>query len=198
MKTSILFLFIAFLHFSCISQVVLKDNALLYEKEITEAFSHLDELKEVQIIFRTAKISTSLSARPTLTSLLFRRRSKRTYVVRINCSEKDSIITLNEAPKEAVVGVIGHELSHILDYHQKSCWGVFGRGFAYTSKKKKERFEKEIDSIAISRGFGEGLYRWADFVLNHSDATQEYKAFKRQIYLEPDEIKAQMKSTEKN
>ena len=185
--------------YNSISQVTIKgDYTAQFSDEINEVYGTFGELQNTKIIFKSAKISTSLNARPTILSLLFRRRTKRTYVVRINCSEKDSIITLDEVPKEAVVGVIGHELCHIVDYHQKSFWGVLGRGFAYLSKKKKSRFEKEIDSVAISRGFGEGVYSWSDYLLNHSDATKKYKEFKRLIYLEPEEIKEIMKLYDSN
>ena len=172
------------------AQVEIRDAfAAQFSTEIHEVYASYPELQNNRVIFKSANISSSLNARPTILSLLFRRRSKRTYVIRINASKKDSIVTLDEVPQQAVVGVIGHEFCHVLDYHTKSFWGVLGRGFAYMTRKVKGNFEKEIDSIAISRGFGEGLYLWSDHVLNHSDASARYKEYKRAVYYRPEEIR---------
>jgi hypothetical protein len=122
--------------------------------------------------------------------LIFRKKSKRKYVVRINNSAKDSIVILDSVPFNASIGLFGHEFNHFVDYSTRNIFGVIGRLIAYSSKKSKEKFEKEIDVMTINRGLGWQLYDWASFVLNESNATEEYKDFKRLIYLEPDEIKA--------
>jgi len=101
----------------------------------------------------------------------------------------DSVILLSTVPFNARVGLFGHELAHFADYNSRSFFGVLGRMFAYSNKKGKEKFEKEIDSLTIERGLGWQLYDWSDFVLNHSNGSVSYKEFKRQIYLEPEEIK---------
>lgn len=152
------------------------------------ALSYFPELKVATIKFKKAKINTSLNARPKLTSLIFRRKAKRKYVIRYADNGDTTKVLLKDAPFNAQVGVIGHELNHIADYSIKNFFGVLGRGFAYANKKKKENFEKHIDQMTIEKGLGWQLYAWASFILDGETATEEYKAFKREVYLEPIEI----------
>jgi len=56
------------------------------------------------------------------------------------------------------------------------------------SKKSKRKFEYEIDSLTIVHGAGWQLYEWSYFVLNLSKASEDYKNFKREIYMKPEEI----------
>ncbi len=153
------------------------------------AISYFPELANLRIQLKHKKIRTTLNVRPTFGSLVFNRKNNRKYIIRINSSLKDSIITLNEVPSDAQIGLIGHELSHIVDYRTKNFWGVISRAFAYLSKQGKTRFEKEIDGITIKHGLGRALYQWSNYVLHHSDASSKYKLFKSNIYMKPDEIR---------
>lgn len=93
----------------------------------------------------------------------------------------------------ARVGVLAHELNHIMDFSSKNIFGIIGRGLSYASKKKKEKFEKKIDQMTIELGLGWQLYAWAVYILEGDTATEEYKEFKREIYLEPEEIMSALK-----
>lgn len=161
-----------------------------YELSFFVALSKFPELSSSQIKFKYTNIKTTLNARPTVLSLLFRNRKKRKYVVRVNSKIKDSLVTLKTVPFNAQIGLFGHELTHFSDYRRRSFFGVVGRLFSYATERGKETFEKEIDSLTIERGLGWQLYDWSFFVLNNSNGTEKYKNFKRKIYLEPNEIKA--------
>lgn len=165
-------------------KVVLSEHALV----TFIALSYYPELNDARIEFKTAKIKTTLNARPTALSLLFRSKAKRRYVIRINSQVKDSVISFHAIPFNAKVGVLGHEFAHILDYRQRNFFQVLGRMFAYSRKKSKAKFEQEIDAVAIDKGFGWQLYDWSTYVLEQSNATAKYKAFKREIYLTPTQI----------
>lgn len=164
-----------------------------FEIPIYVALSHYPELDSTKIEFKKARIKTTLNARPTLGSLLFRKKSKRKYIVRINSTLKDSNIVLDSVPLNATIGLFGHEFNHFVDYSTKNIFGVIARLIAYSSKKSKEKFEKEIDLMTINRGLGWELYDWSYYVLNESVATEKYKKFKRRIYLEPEEIEELIK-----
>lgn len=153
------------------------------------ALEHLDCLEETRIIVKNASIGTSLNARPTVGSLLFRKKSKRKYVIRVNNKENGKIPLLSDANFNATVGVLGHELCHIKDYSSRNFGGVLQRLFAYGSKKGKSKYEKEIDSMTIWSGLGWQLAEWEEYVQNSPNATDKYKAFKREIYYEAEEIK---------
>ena len=152
------------------------------------ALWHFPELDSSKITFKEARIKTTLNARPTFMSLLFRKRAKRKYVIRINTRKKDSLILLKDVPFEACIGLFGHELTHFRDYQQRSFGGVLKRLFSYSNLKGKEKFEKEIDSMTVYNGLGHQLYTWSNYVLNESNGSAEYKAYKKFVYLEPEEI----------
>jgi hypothetical protein len=162
------------------------------------ALSHFPELDSSQITFKEARIKTTLNARPTFASLLFRKRSKRKYVIRVNTRNRDSLILLEEVPFEACIGLFGHELTHFWDYRQRSFGGVLKRLFSYSSLKGKEKFEKEIDSMTVSNGLGKQLHAWSNYVLNESKGSAKYKAYKKLVYLEPEEILKLIEDLEKS
>lgn len=159
-----------------------------FETEILSALSYYPELDSTKIIFKKAKIKASLNARPTVGSLFFRRKSKRTYIIRIKPNEGDSIATLEEVGFNGAVGVLGHELNHVVDYSNRGFFGIIGRLFNYGSKKGKQKFEGEIDRMTVEKGLGWQLYDWEDYVLNKSNAKEKYKAYKKAIYYTPEEI----------
>lgn len=158
------------------------------ELPILIALSYYPELSDSEIKFKECEIKTTMNARPTFGSILFRSKKNYRFVVRINSCNNDSIIQVDAIPFNAKIGVFGHEFFHFVDYRRKISFHLTKRLFSYTNKTKKEAFEKEIDLGTIGRGLGWQLYDWSNFVLNESNATKDYKEFKRSIYLEPEEI----------
>lgn len=168
-----------------------------FQTEIYTALSYFPELDSTKIEFRYANIKTSLNARPTVGSL-FRRRSKRKYVIRIKPNTRDSVTTIDQVGFNGAVGVLGHELNHVVDYSKRNFWGILGRLFNYGSKKGKRKFEAEIDRMTIQKGLGWQLYDWEDYVLNKSKAKVNYKAYKKTIYYTPKELKKLINQIETN
>lgn len=164
-----------------------------YEEQILYALSYYPDLHQVKIVFKEKKLTTTLNCTPKLSSLLFG-KDKRVYVIGINTKKKFSGIHFHEIPKEGQIGIIGHELAHIKDYHSRGLLGIVKRGLQYLHHSSKERFEKTIDRMTIQAGLGKYLYRWSDYALNESNASESYKKFKRKIYLEPEEIVSEASS----
>ena len=54
--------------------------------------------------------------------------------------------------------------------------------------KFRAQFERANDLVTINRGFGWQVYHFADYILNETDVSDKYKAYKRKIYYSPDEI----------
>lgn len=156
------------------------------------ALSHFPELDSSNITFKEARIKTTLNARPTVGSLLFRKRQNRSYVIRVNSKSNDSLILLTDVPFNAQIGLFGHELTHFSDYYSKGFGSVLGRLFAYSNKKGKARFEKEIDSLTINNGLGWQLYAWSYYVLYQSNGSAQYKEYKKAIYMKPEDILKQI------
>ncbi len=61
-------------------------------------------------------------------------------------------------PKEAVIGLFAHELSHMVSYERRSFFGrmLFIWNYPF-SVAKKQKVEHEADRIAIERGYGSEL-----------------------------------------
>ncbi len=150
------------------------------------ALSYYPELKNVKIKFKYSREVTTLAARPHPFYLL----SERKYLVLINNKKNFQGIRLEEAPFNAQIGVIGHELAHIVDYDNYNFWGILGIYFRFSDTKRKPLFEKEIDKATIERGLGWQLYDWAAFSMyEENSASKNYVKFKRNNYMQPDEIK---------
>ena len=159
-----------------------------YQVPILIALSHFPELRDTRVVFKSARIKTTLNARPAIVSVLFRQKTHRKYIIRINELTETESINLAQVPFDAQIGLFGHEFCHLIDYQERNVLGVFKRASQYLVPKKKELFEKEIDRMTIDRGLGWCLYDWAYYVLFLSDANTDYKKYKTKYYLEPFEI----------
>ncbi len=171
------------------SLLLIYGNNKIFVEEFLEptliALSHYPELVDTPIEFKCSAEATTMAARPKTMSMFFGRK----YVVLINDKEEFEGIHLGDVPRNAQIGIIGHELAHIADYQNHNLFGVVGILFRYSSKKRKPLFEKEIDRATIERGLGWQLYDWAHYSLSDdSGSTPKYREFKRKHYLTPQEI----------
>ena len=132
-----------------------------------------------------------MACRPDFRSAL---KGKRSYQVFINNNPNFEGILLSDVPRKAQIGVIAHELAHILEYETYNNVGIIQLGLMYLDDESKMVFERETDILTISRGFGEHLKAWAQYSMYDSPkATQAYKEFKRKIYMSPTEIEKEMR-----
>jgi len=150
--------------------------------------SHYPELQNVTVDFKFKKIRTSMASRPQIMSV-FKPKRKRKYTIYINNEKKDKKdICIENLSFNAKVGVIAHELAHLVDYQNKTGLQIIGTAFKYNSKKWRSKFEKSIDSIAISRGFGWQVYEFSNYIQSNPKVPEKYKNYKRKVYYTPDDI----------
>jgi len=175
-----------------------ENKNLLSEFELASliALSKYPELLPLKIDVVYAKIKTTMQARPTIGSL-FKRKKNRIYKVFINSKEeKLKLCALKNIPFDAQVGALAHEFAHVLHYSSKSSLELIGEGFRYwLSKEFRSRFERANDLETINRGFGWQVYHFTYFILNESNASSKYKAYKRKFYYSPDEIEEIIRSS---
>lgn len=136
-----------------------------FEEQILTALSFYPELKDHRIDFQLRKGYAPLSSRPTYGGL-FRSAKKRKYKVFISTGSGkmwDSII-LKYAPFDAGVGVLGHELSHVLNFSRMSGISLTWLGVSHVSKNYMNRFEYLTDSLCIEQGMGEYLLAMSIYV----------------------------------
>lgn len=164
----------------------------IIEAHVLQALSHFPELKETSIQFLfTDKLEASImAARPT-TGSLFRKREKRAYKVLINPAFKldYGVESINQIPDSVMIGWLGHELGHIMDYEQKSALELIGMGISYSfSKNYIRKAERIADSFAVDRGMAAYLVAKKSFILDHTELPQAYRDKIAALYLSPDDI----------
>lgn len=162
-----------------------------YRLQTLIALSFYPELKDVKIDFVFESINTTMQCQPTISSLL--KKSKKEYIISVNDDLFFSGVLIDDVPFNAQIGLIGHELAHVIDFERSTLKDVISRGFDYLKESSKKEYEFFIDSLTIAYGLGWQLYDWSFFSLNNNISSQEYKDFKRRIYMTPDLISEQIK-----
>lgn len=165
-----------------------------FRTQILIALSYYPELKDAHIQFARRRIKTTMACRPKWTFFL-KPRDKRVYLILINKRRRIEGVLLRNVPFNAQIGVIGHELGHVVDYSQKGFLRIAGTGIGYLFRNYRRKLEATIDRITIAHGLGWQVYDFADFVMNRSDAPKSYKRYKRKNYLSPLQIKKHIRKT---
>jgi len=149
-----------------------------------KALSFYPELCEKKIRLKYGRISTSMAAYPQIISV-FRKRDNRTYKVVLTKNPNQLIY---DASFNAWVGVMGHELAHVLDYIDKSGFQLAWTGVRYLGKKYRRTMERQTDMVTIERGLGWQLYSFKYFVAHEANVSEKYRKYKLDVYMKPEEI----------
>ncbi|MCL2727878.1 MAG: hypothetical protein FWD56_05795 [Bacteroidales bacterium] len=152
------------------------------------AATYYPDLCSTKIHLKYGKIKTSMAALPRFGSI-FKKPHKRTYKIIVNANpNKPQARLIYDAPFDAIVGVMGHELAHVSDYNTKSSWQIARTGIRYMSKNQRKTIEHQTDSITIARGLGMQLYQFAYYVAYEADLDEAYRQYKLDIYMSPEDI----------
>lgn len=162
-----------------------------YANQFKIASSFYPELLNCKVQLEFKKISTTMVAQPKMNSIF---GGKHNYTLAINTFGAFEGILFQDIPFNAQIGLICHELAHVLDYENKKSAQIISTGLKYLTKKGKHNYEKFIDYLTIKKGLGWQLYDWAKYAMYDSKATDEYKQFKKDTYMEPEEIEQIMKT----
>ncbi len=159
------------------------------------AIGYYPELRHVNIKVRYGNIKTTMQCRPRW-DFLFHKKINRSYVMYIgNKIKNGNGILYSNLPLNAQIGVIGHELAHIIDYQRMNNVQLCGFGFDYLTEKKKREIENRIDLIAIHRGLGYQIKDFSKYVFEESGASFEYLRYKMKFYFEPNQIREILKTS---
>jgi hypothetical protein len=158
-----------------------------FELAFYTALSHYPELQAIRIEMKLNSFKFTMAARPA--KKLFSKRKNRIYRIYANIGNDFTGILPATLSYNRKVGVIGHELAHVLDYSNKSLCGIVGTGIGYMFRSYRKKLEAKTDLEAIKHGLGWQLYDFEDFVLNRSDASEKYKKKKAKVYLNEKQIK---------
>lgn len=164
----------------------------LVPKEIQSNFytaiGYYPELKKVNIKVRYGHIKTTMQCRPRW-DFLFHKKKNRSYVIYIdNTTKHANGVLYNNLPLNAQIGVIGHELAHIIDYQTMNNMQIIRFGINYLKAPKKKEIENRTDLIAIHRGLGHQIKDFSKYVFEDSNAPFEYVNYKMKYYFQPNQI----------
>tara|TARA_R110001606_G_scaffold197075_1_gene344580 strand:- start:173 stop:622 length:450 start_codon:yes stop_codon:yes gene_type:complete len=140
-----------------------------------------------------------MSARPSFRSV-FSILEERTYVIyvrrRFNIDGK--LMQIEELPQTILVGWIGHELGHIMDYKDRSVLSLLGFGLGYLILGKYIRAaERRADEFAVRHGLRAEILETKNFILNNTHLPERYKNKIKRLYLSPEEIMEIVNTDEK-
>lgn len=161
-------------------------------KEAKIALSYYPELEKVPIEFRFKDdIKKSFMQAQPKFSNLFRGKNDRSYYIfvssKVNIEGRD--FSVDEIPPDVLIGWFGHELGHIVDYRDRSAFGLMVFGMRYvTSKNYIMEAERVADTYAVEHGMGDYILKTKNFILNHTDLSESYKNRIKRLYLSPEEI----------
>jgi len=162
------------------------------EAHVLTALSYYPELKEtaIRFVFTPKLKRTTMAARPVF-GTLFKSRDKRAYEILINPTFKLGYHEkpVSRIPDSVIIGWLGHELGHIVDYEQRRASNLVGFGASYSlSRRFIAKAEHTADSFAVARGMAEYIVATKTFILNHAGFPQPYKDRIASLYLSSDDI----------
>lgn len=169
-----------------------------YRNQILIALSFFPELKNTSIEFRVIKTCKApLTTVPSFTSVL-KSPKDRKYIITIRNLQSKNLepILFENLPYNAQIGVIGHELSHVVDFSRQSSLQLITDGINHISYKYVDHFEYRTDSICVAHGLGYQLLEWSKYVrlslhrenwIGAGNVEEERKS-KRERYMNPSTI----------
>ncbi len=123
--------------------------------------------------------------------VFLKKKEHREYVILI--SEKFKIsnkeFLTKDIPSDILIGWIGHELGHIMDYQNRSKLNLIWFGLKYVfSDNHIIEAERAADTFAVNQGMESYILKTKDFILNNAEITPSYKLRIVKYYLSPEEI----------
>jgi len=162
------------------------------EKEVKKTLTYFPNLKNVPVEFKFKKKikRSTMQAQPRFTKVLSPWH-KREYIIFIKTHFKLGDINrpIEQLPQDVLIGWLGHELGHIMDYERMSNFQLIQFGIGYlTSNASIVNAERQADTFAIKQGMQDYIIKTKKFILNHADISEAYKARMKKFYLSPEEI----------
>ena len=169
-----------------------KEIPLSIKDQVEVALSHYPQLKDTPIAFRFKKEikKSTMQAQPSFASFL-KSRKNRAYIIFI--SEKfhieDEVFSILDVEDDVLIGWIGHELGHVMDYRDRGTLGmaVFGLKYLFSTAHIQE-VERAADTYAVKHGMYQYILATKNFILNHTSISPKYKNRIKRLYMSPEEI----------
>ena len=163
-------------------------NVLNVPANISNAFAialkKYPELWNENIVLRLEPLNTTMAASIAPKTIL---TGARQYEISINNSKTATAgVHYSYLTPTMLVGLFGHELAHILHYQSLTPSQMIKLGVKYfLSDKYTRQLEAETDAVAITRGFGNGLIEYKNFVYNNTTGVvpKRFQQYYKNTYL---------------
>lgn len=166
-------------------------------KEVKEARSFYPQLIDIPIAFKFKKsIKKSVMLAQPVPSTVLKSKKNRGYVILISERFKISgrAYKTIDVPSDVLIGWLGHELGHVMDYQNRSGLDLINFGLRYVLfKEHVKAAERAADSFAVKQGMADYILKTKRFILDNAEIDQTYKARIKEFYLSPEEIMEMVK-----
>ena len=169
-----------------------KEIPLSIKDQVEVALTYYPQLKDTPIAFRFKKEikKSTMQAQPTYASI-FKSRKNRAYVILI--SEKfhieEEIFSILDVEDDVLIGWIGHELGHVMDYRDRSTLNMISFALKYLfSTAHIQEVERAADTYAVKHGMYQYILATKNFILNNTSISPKYKNRIKRLYMSPEEI----------
>ena len=164
----------------------------LLKEEILLSLSYYPELLDTPIEFRilSPQIKKSVMQAQPIVGTIFKPKAERGYVIKVSRYFKgeNQPLPIEKIEQKVLIGWLGHELGHVMDYLDRSVWEMakFGLGYLF-SRRYLMQAERTADLFAISHGLGDKIVATKNFILDHAYLPERYKEKIRRLYVSPEE-----------
>ena len=168
-----------------------------FEVPAAIAYSAFPELKDVNIDMILTQEGAPMESTVGIGSLFGGRKNRR-YQVLLNDAHKSFFdpILLRSLPFDAQVGILAHELGHIVYYDNLNIFEFGNWGLRYLREDDfRATHERTTDLMPLYHGLGSQIYQYAYFIRNDPTCKLFYaqeKDFIDKYYLTDKELSAAM------
>ena len=157
------------------------------------ALNRYPELHHRSITVKLKSISSTMQAQP-IPNFIVKRKNKRAYRIFVNDNPERTGINYQDLSFNALVGWIGHEFAHLIDYSSMNNRELLGFIASYVfDKREMRKTERQADKETIKRGLGIQLLDGVEFFEKNNKVSKRYCKRKKKNYLSEEEIIANIK-----
>ncbi|MDD3740557.1 MAG: hypothetical protein PHH30_04885 [Bacteroidales bacterium] len=153
------------------------------------AISNLPSADSTYIVFKKAKIKSMGQAQPMIRTIL-KNRQDRIYIISVRDKKVNPNLCFETIPDSAKIGLVGHEIVHVLDFKSKSFPEIIVMGLKYSfSHKYKRNVEWITDSLTIANNMGYENLCFSNYIYNSPFVSKKYLKKKAKYYMTPDDMR---------
>ncbi len=184
-------------------KLIIGDNKGLpegFELAAAIAYSAYPELKDVNIDMILTQKGAPMESNFNIWSMILPGRKNRKYKILLNNAPKTFFdpILLRNLPFDAQVGILAHELGHVVYYHRLNLVQIGKWGLKYLQDDDYRAIhERMTDLMPVYHGLGSQIYQYAFYVRKDPtcvDFYQNGKDFMDRFYMTDDELLAVIQS----